>query len=134
VSTFDHPELVKLGHCDLIEEIMIGESRVIRFSGVEGGKACSIVIRGASKRMLNNNNNNSNTTTTTTATTTTITKTTTTTAATTTAAATTTTTTTPTTTTTTTITTTTTTRLDILDEAERSIHDAICVLSQTVRV
>ena len=24
VSTFDHPEMVKLGHCDLIEEIMIG--------------------------------------------------------------------------------------------------------------
>jgi T-complex protein 1 subunit beta len=27
-STFDHPELVKLGHCDLIEEIMIGEDKV----------------------------------------------------------------------------------------------------------
>lgn len=28
VSTFDHPELVKLGHCGLIEEAMIGEDRV----------------------------------------------------------------------------------------------------------
>merc|ERR1711988_1960267 len=27
-STFDHPELVQLGHCDLIEEIMIGEEKV----------------------------------------------------------------------------------------------------------
>lgn len=28
VSTFDHPELVKLGHCGVIEEAMIGEDRV----------------------------------------------------------------------------------------------------------
>jgi len=27
-STFDHPELVKLGECDLIEEIIIGEDKV----------------------------------------------------------------------------------------------------------
>jgi hypothetical protein len=27
-STFDHPELVKIGHCKLIEEIIIGEDRV----------------------------------------------------------------------------------------------------------
>lgn len=27
-STFDHPELVKLGTCKLIEEIMIGEDKV----------------------------------------------------------------------------------------------------------
>jgi hypothetical protein len=27
-STFDRPELVKLGRCDLIEEIMIGEDKV----------------------------------------------------------------------------------------------------------
>ena len=32
-STFDHPELVKLGHCDVIEEIIIGEDRVwLKFS------------------------------------------------------------------------------------------------------
>lgn len=27
-STFDHPNLVKLGTCDLIEEIIIGEDKV----------------------------------------------------------------------------------------------------------
>ena len=27
-STFDHPELVKLGYCDLIEEIIVGEDKV----------------------------------------------------------------------------------------------------------
>ncbi|GJD12329.1 T-complex protein 1 subunit beta [Galdieria sulphuraria] len=70
VSTFDHPELVKLGHCGLIEESMIGEDRVIRFSNCAAKEACTIVLRGANKQ--------------------------------------------------------------ILDEAERSLHDALCVLSQTV--
>lgn len=32
-STFDHPDLVKLGECKLIEEIMIGEDKMIRFAG-----------------------------------------------------------------------------------------------------
>lgn len=32
-STFDHPEEVKLGHCKLIEETMIGEDKLIHFSG-----------------------------------------------------------------------------------------------------
>jgi len=27
-STFEHPELVKLGTCELIEEVMIGEDKV----------------------------------------------------------------------------------------------------------
>lgn len=36
-STFDHPELVKLGHCKLIEEVMIGEDTLIHFSGVALG-------------------------------------------------------------------------------------------------
>uniref|UniRef100_A0A6A7FN31 T-complex protein 1 subunit beta n=1 Tax=Hirondellea gigas TaxID=1518452 RepID=A0A6A7FN31_9CRUS len=71
VSTFDNPELVKLGNCKLIEEVLIGEERMIRFSGVELGQACTIVLRGATQQ--------------------------------------------------------------ILDEAERSIHDALCVLSQTVK-
>lgn len=69
-STFDHPELVKLGHCDLIEEVIIGEDKLIKFSGVAAGEACTIVLRGATHQ--------------------------------------------------------------ILDEAERSMHDALCVLSQTV--
>lgn len=69
-STFDHPELVKLGTCDLIEEIMIGEDKLIKFSGVGCGEACTIVLRGATQQLL--------------------------------------------------------------DEAERSLHDALAVVSQTV--
>lgn len=71
VSTFGNPELVKLGHCDLIEEVMIGEDKLIKFSGVPLGEACTIVLRGATQQ--------------------------------------------------------------ILDEADRSLHDALCVLSQTVK-
>ena len=41
VSTFDNPEGVKIGKCDLIEEIMIGEDKVMRFSGVQQGQACT---------------------------------------------------------------------------------------------
>jgi len=70
-STFDSPDLVKLGHCDLIEEVMIGEDKLIKFSGVKLGEACTIVLRGATQQ--------------------------------------------------------------ILDEADRSLHDALCVLSQTVK-
>lgn len=35
LSTFDNPERKSdvLGHCDLIEEIMIGEEKLIKFSG-----------------------------------------------------------------------------------------------------
>ncbi|XP_060084146.1 T-complex protein 1 subunit beta-like [Ylistrum balloti] len=71
VSTFDCPELVKLGQCDLMNEVMIGEDKLIKFSGVAMGEACTIVLRGATKQ--------------------------------------------------------------ILDEADRSIHDALCVLTQTVK-
>ncbi|KAG8137869.1 hypothetical protein E2320_003808 [Naja naja] len=70
-STFDHPELVKLGSCKLIEEVMIGEDKLIHFSGVAMGEACTIVLRGATQQ--------------------------------------------------------------IIDEAERSLHDALCVLAQTVK-
>jgi T-complex protein 1 subunit beta len=70
VSTFDHPELVKLGTCQLIEEVIIGEDKLLRFSGTASGEACTIVLRGSS--------------------------------------------------------------MQLLDEAERSLHDALCVLSQTV--
>jgi T-complex protein 1 subunit beta len=52
VSTFDHPELVKLGECEVIEEIMIGEERMIRFAGVKMGEACTIVLRGSSSHLL----------------------------------------------------------------------------------
>jgi len=71
VSTFHNPEMVKIGKCKLIEEIMIGEDKLIHFSGVEMGEACSVVLRGATQQ--------------------------------------------------------------ILDEAERSLHDALCVLQQTVK-
>jgi T-complex protein 1 subunit beta len=46
-STFDNPESVKLGHCKVIEEIMIGEDKLIYFSRVEMGHACTIVLQGA---------------------------------------------------------------------------------------
>ena len=86
VSTFDQPDKVKIGTCDKIEEVTIGEDKVcllfaisiplimwqlIRFSGVALGEACTVVLRGATKQ--------------------------------------------------------------ILDEAERSLHDALCVLTQTVK-
>ncbi|CAF3739613.1 unnamed protein product [Rotaria magnacalcarata] len=71
ISTFDTPDKARLGKCKLIEEIMIGEDKVIKFSGVGQGEACTIVLRGATQQ--------------------------------------------------------------ILDEAERSIHDVLCVLSQTVK-
>lgn len=71
VSTFGNPELVRLGKCDLIEEVILGEERLLKFSGVPLGEACTIVLRGATQQ--------------------------------------------------------------ILDEAERSLHDALCVLVQTVK-
>ncbi|CAH8636072.1 unnamed protein product [Schistosoma mattheei] len=52
VSTFDSPETTKLGHCDLIEEVTIGEDKLLRFSGVAMGEACTIVLRGATKSIL----------------------------------------------------------------------------------
>lgn len=51
-STFDHPELVTLGECDVVEEIMIGESKAIRFRGCKNGLACTIVLRGGSSQLL----------------------------------------------------------------------------------
>ncbi|CAD5211560.1 unnamed protein product [Bursaphelenchus okinawaensis] len=71
VSTFDNPEKVKIGKCDLIEQITIGEDSLLRFSGVSLGEACTVVLRGATNQ--------------------------------------------------------------ILDEAERSLHDALCVLLTHVR-
>ncbi|KAL7031326.1 hypothetical protein ACKWTF_006959 [Chironomus riparius] len=71
VSTFDNPELVKMGTCELIEQVMIGEDTLLRFSGVKLGEACTIIIRGATQQ--------------------------------------------------------------IVDEAERSLHDALCVLTATVK-
>ncbi|KAA6388707.1 MAG: putative T-complex protein 1 subunit beta [Streblomastix strix] len=61
----------KLGSCKLIEEILIGEDRVVKFSGLPKAGASTIVLRGANKH--------------------------------------------------------------VLDEAERSLHDALCVLQQAVK-
>ena len=70
LSTFDQPDGATLGTCDSIEEIMIGEDKVIKFSGCVKNEACTIVLRGSG--------------------------------------------------------------CHILDEAERSLHDAICVLIKAV--
>ena len=52
VSTFGNPELVKLGKCDLIEQVEIGDQTLVKFSGVMLGEACSIVLRGATEQIL----------------------------------------------------------------------------------
>jgi len=51
-STFEHPEMIKMGQCDKIEEMMIGEDRLIAFTGCKGGEACTLVLRGASTHIL----------------------------------------------------------------------------------
>eukprot|EP00567_Pseudictyota_dubia_P002462 CAMPEP_0197467654 /NCGR_PEP_ID=MMETSP1175-20131217/65680_1 /TAXON_ID=1003142 /ORGANISM="Triceratium dubium, Strain CCMP147" /LENGTH=610 /DNA_ID=CAMNT_0043003733 /DNA_START=60 /DNA_END=1891 /DNA_ORIENTATION=+ len=71
VSTFDRPDLVALGECDVVEEVMIGEDKALRLGGCKSGEACTIVLRGSSSH--------------------------------------------------------------ILDEAERSLHDALCILQATVK-
>merc|ERR1719412_3135004 len=38
VSTFGHPDLVKLGKCDVIEQISIGDETLLKFSGVPLGE------------------------------------------------------------------------------------------------
>ncbi|KAH8703615.1 putative t-complex protein 1 beta subunit [Talaromyces proteolyticus] len=70
-STFDNPDQVQLGYAEVIEEVIIGEDTLLRFSGVTKGEACTIVLRGSTEQLL--------------------------------------------------------------DEAERSLHDALAVLSQTVK-
>jgi len=64
-------KLGRLGTCESVREIMIGEDTLIKFDGVPKGEACTIVLRGASGHLL--------------------------------------------------------------DEMDRSIHDAICILTQTIR-
>ena len=71
MSTFDSPDEAKLGTCASVEEVMIGEDKVIKFSGCAANEACSIVLRGSGAH--------------------------------------------------------------ILDEAERSMHDALCVLVSAVK-
>jgi T-complex protein 1 subunit beta len=71
LSTFDNPDTAVLGSCAAIEEVMIGEDKVIKFSGCQRNEACTIVLRGSGSH--------------------------------------------------------------ILDEAERSLHDAICVLIAAIK-
>jgi len=71
LSTFDDPTPDALGSCASISEIMIGEDKMIRFTGCQRNEACSIILRGSGNH--------------------------------------------------------------ILDEAERSLHDAICVLVSAVK-
>merc|ERR1711881_597629 len=71
VSTFGNPDKVKIGRCDLIEQVQIGDETLLKFSGVPLGEACSVVLRGATEQ--------------------------------------------------------------IIGEAERSLHDALCVLTSTVK-
>lgn len=52
VSTFDSPQQVKLGHCESVEEIMIGDDTLLRFAGCKSSEACSIVLRGATDQVL----------------------------------------------------------------------------------
>lgn len=54
VSTFDKPGLVTLGTCDLVEEVVVGDSTMLRFSGFGEGKgqACTVVLRGATQLVL----------------------------------------------------------------------------------
>ena len=51
-STFDTPEGVRLGECKCIEEVMIGEDSLLKFSGVKLGEACTVVLRGATQQIL----------------------------------------------------------------------------------
>eukprot|EP00457_Paulinella_chromatophora_P004138 gb/GEZN01004148.1/.p1 GENE.gb/GEZN01004148.1/~~gb/GEZN01004148.1/.p1 ORF type:complete len:562 (+),score=74.52 gb/GEZN01004148.1/:70-1686(+) len=51
-STFGEPGSITLGKCGVVEETMIGEEVVIRFSKVAKGEACSIVLRGATQHIL----------------------------------------------------------------------------------
>jgi len=72
LSTFEDPENPDaLGTCGSIDEMMIGEDKVIKFAGCAKNEACTIVLRGSGQH--------------------------------------------------------------ILDEAERSLHDAICVLVAAVK-
>lgn len=52
LSTFDKPDASVLGQCEKIEEIMLGEDKVIKFSGCEKKQACTIVLRGSGQHIL----------------------------------------------------------------------------------
>ncbi|XP_042911025.1 T-complex protein 1 subunit beta [Parasteatoda tepidariorum] len=53
VSDIERCETVKLGTCGKIEEIMLGEDHVLKFSGLPVSESCTIVLRGATEQILN---------------------------------------------------------------------------------
>merc|ERR1712166_232282 len=52
LSTFDRVDPEVLGSCTQIEEIMIGEDKVIKFSGCNQNAACTTVLRGSGQHIL----------------------------------------------------------------------------------
>ena len=52
VSTFDAPEKVRLGHADLVETVLIGEQKLLKFSGCVDPGTATIVLRGATDQIL----------------------------------------------------------------------------------
>lgn len=54
LSTFDSPERADevMGTCASIDEVLIGEDKVLRFSGCKRNEACTIVLRGSSQHIL----------------------------------------------------------------------------------
>ncbi|XP_054710311.1 T-complex protein 1 subunit beta-like [Uloborus diversus] len=53
VSDIERCDTVKLGKCDLIEQVMIGEDYLLKFSGLPVPESCTIVLRGATEQILN---------------------------------------------------------------------------------
>lgn len=52
VSTFDNPDKVRLGHCEQIKEVIIGDETFLKFSGCKANEACTVVLRGATEQVL----------------------------------------------------------------------------------
>jgi len=52
VSTFDAPGSIKLGYAKTVEEIMIGEDTLLRFTGCHEPATSTIVLRGATNQIL----------------------------------------------------------------------------------
>lgn len=52
VSTFDSPDKVKLGFAKTVETVMIGEDKLLKFSGCTEPAAATIVLRGATDQIL----------------------------------------------------------------------------------
>lgn len=52
LNTFENPNPESLGTCEVMEEILLGDERAIKFTGCPGGKACTMVIRGSSQHII----------------------------------------------------------------------------------